>query len=74
MCGIVGFYGFENRQLLERMKKVITHRGPDDHGTYTDELVSLGLRRLSIIDLSKAGHQPKSKEEGSVWIIYKGEI
>jgi asparagine synthase (glutamine-hydrolysing) len=51
----------------------LTHRGPDDHGTYIDGPVGLGHRRLSIIDL-ETGRQPMSNEDGSIWIVFNGEI
>lgn len=73
MCGICGFVGFRDRDLLERMTHVQTHRGPDDWGVYLDGEVGLGVRRLSIIDLS-GGHQPMANEDGTVWIAYNGEI
>jgi len=56
------------------MISIIHHRGPDQGGLYTDEQISLGHRRLSIIDLSKAGNQPMSNEDGSVVLIFNGEI
>lgn len=76
MCGICGYVGDHNPPLLERMTSVITHRGPDDVGAWTDEagLCGLGHRRLSIIDLSPLGHQPMSNEDGTVWIAFNGEI
>ena len=55
MCGICGFYGMRNRPLLESMANALVHRGPDDNGFYEDDLVGLGHRRLSIIDLSPQG-------------------
>ena len=70
MCGIWGFHGFEDRNVLKRMVKILAHRGPDDNGLYTDENVSLGHTRLSIIDLSERGKQPMSNEDGTVWITY----
>lgn len=73
MCGICGFVGFEDRDLLKRMCKVIQHRGPDDSGTFTDRDISLGHQRLSIIDL-KTGHQPIHNEDESIWIVYNGEV
>ena len=73
MCGICGFYGFEDINVLKRMIKVLAHRGPDDNGFYTDENVSLGHTRLSIIDLSEKGRQPMSNEDGTIWITYNGE-
>jgi asparagine synthase (glutamine-hydrolysing) len=73
MCGITGFT-WEDKDLLRKMTDIIAYRGPDDHGYYTDSNVSLGHRRLSIIDLSQAGHQPMSNEDGSVQIVFNGEI
>jgi asparagine synthase (glutamine-hydrolysing) len=72
MCGICGVLGTEDKKLIKRMLGVLTHRGPDDRGTYFDRGVSLGHARLSIIDL-ETGHQPLSNEEDSIWIIYNGE-
>jgi asparagine synthase (glutamine-hydrolysing) len=73
MCGICGFLGFEDREVLKRMVKILAHRGPDDSGLYVDENVSLGHARLSIIDLSERGRQPMSNENGPIWIVYNGE-
>jgi len=73
MCGITGF-NFEDSNLIRKMTNQLKHRGPDDSGYYTDKYVSLGHRRLSIIDLSKRGRQPMSNEDGSVWITYNGEV
>jgi asparagine synthase (glutamine-hydrolysing) len=73
MCGICGF-NWSDEHLIERMKERLVHRGPDDHGTYVAEGISLGHRRLSIVDLSEAGRQPLSNEDGSVWITFNGEI
>lgn len=73
MCGIAGMT-WKDEALVTRMTKVIAHRGPDQDGVYTDEFVSLGHRRLSIIDLSEHGRQPMSNEDGSVWVTYNGEI
>lgn len=56
------------------MADSIAHRGPDQHDYHTDQLVSLGHRRLSIIDLSDKGKQPMCNEEGDIWIVYNGEI
>jgi asparagine synthase (glutamine-hydrolysing) len=76
MCGIVGTIGLADRELISAMKGAITHRGPDDHGTFIDEVgrVALGHRRLSIIDLSSAGHQPMSYMDERFWIVYNGEV
>jgi asparagine synthase (glutamine-hydrolysing) len=59
--------------MLQRMRDVITHRGPDDEGVYIDEQVGLGHRRLSIVDVA-AGHQPMTNEDRSLYITYNGEI
>ena len=71
MCGIVGF-NWRDKKSLEKMSRLVKHRGPDDHGIYTDEYLSLGHRRLSIIDLSKQGKQPMTKK--GYTIIFNGEI
>jgi len=60
--------------MIEKMNLALKHRGPDDQSTYMDELVTLGHRRLSIIDLSPAGRQPKCNEDESIWIVFNGEI
>jgi asparagine synthase (glutamine-hydrolysing) len=73
MCGICGFTGRDDA-LLERMKDAIRHRGPDADGSWTDGVVSLGHRRLAIVDLSESGRQPLTNEDGSVWITYNGEV
>jgi asparagine synthase (glutamine-hydrolysing) len=77
MCGIAGYItvvpSVPQRSVLERMTDALRHRGPDDSGYYQDEHASLGHRRLSIIDVA-AGHQPMANENGSVWIVYNGEI
>lgn len=73
MCGIAGF-NFENRELIDRMCSVIAHRGPDQSDSFVDQSVSLGHRRLSIIDTSVSGRQPMSNYDNSVWIVFNGEI
>jgi asparagine synthase (glutamine-hydrolysing) len=82
MCGIAGFIdlqsstslGAEQRgEVLDRMCRVISHRGPDDQGTMLEPGVALGMRRLSIIDVA-GGHQPISGENGDVTIVFNGEI
>lgn len=78
MCGICGklIFGEAGKvepSLITSMLDTIRHRGPDDHGTYFASHIGLGHRRLSIIDLS-TGHQPLSNEDGSVWIVFNGEI
>jgi asparagine synthase (glutamine-hydrolysing) len=73
MCGIAGFLGAPDPQLLRRMCDSLVHRGPDDSGYYEHRMASLAMRRLSIIDL-KTGHQPISNETGDVWVVFNGEI
>ena len=78
MCGIAGILNFDpgrsaDPNLLSRMTRALTHRGPDAEGFYTDGPVGLGHRRLSIIDLA-GGAQPMSNEDGTVWISFNGEI
>lgn len=81
MCGICGVFSYghpaaDNRDVIVRMRDRMTHRGPDAAGAWTspDGTLALGHRRLSIIDLSAAGHQPMSNEDGSLRIVYNGEI
>ena len=62
-----------DEQTARAMAAAIRHRGPDDEGFYFKENVAMGMRRLSIIDLS-TGHQPISNEDGSVWVVFNGEI
>jgi asparagine synthase (glutamine-hydrolysing) len=78
MCGICGKFMFDKEAtvspaLLRDMADAIRHRGPDDEGFYVSGQIGLGFRRLSIIDLS-GGHQPLSNEDGTVWIVFNGEI
>ncbi len=73
MCGIFGFAGFEDDALLRRMGQVIVHRGPDGEGAYTEPRFSMGMRRLSIIDL-EGGSQPIANEDGSLIVCFNGEI
>ena len=78
MCGICGKLNFDrdaaiSPALVKAMADTIQHRGPDDEGYYVSGQVGLGFRRLSIIDLS-TGHQPISNEDGTVWIVFNGEI
>ena len=73
MCGIFGFAGSPDRQLLGRMAAALVHRGPDDAGSFERPSVSLGHRRLSIIDRA-GGHQPVANEDESVWLVYNGEV
>jgi asparagine synthase (glutamine-hydrolysing) len=78
MCGIAGIVAADCLRedelvRLTRMRDVITHRGPDDAGTYCDAQAGLAHRRLSIVDLA-SGHQPLANEDGSVWVVFNGEI
>ena len=76
MCGIAGYSlkdGKAEESLVRAMCDVIRHRGPDDAGYLADGPAALGMRRLSIIDLS-TGHQPISNEDGSIWVVFNGEI
>ena len=73
MCGICGISGRPEEKAVESMVKAMHHRGPDDRGVFTDSVVSLGMSRLSIIDLSGPAHQPMSDPGKTVWIVYNGE-
>src|SRR5689334_18773353 len=78
MCGISGVYQYGSSDpvapdVLSNMLEVIRHRGPDDEGTYFDGNLAIGMRRLSIIDLS-GGKQPIFNEDGSVVVVFNGEI
>lgn len=80
MCGICGILSLGERSappdgaLVERMTDKLAHRGPNDRGTWCNERIALGSRRLSVIDLSRAGHMPMGNEDGSVQIVYNGEV
>ncbi len=79
MCGIAGQVWHDptrpiDADLLRRMSAVLRHRGPDDEGVWTAPGVGLAHRRLSIIDLSPRGHQPLANEDGTVRIVFNGEI
>src|SRR4051794_7873725 len=81
MCGIAGALGFTDEfaadaSTVRRMAQTIRHRGPDDAGEVAlgPDRVALAHRRLSIIDLSPAGHQPMASEDDGVWITYNGEV
>lgn len=73
MCGIAGFYGFENHELIKKISSQLSHRGPDGEGIYRDNKATLLNRRLAIIDL-KSGNQPIYNEDGSLVVVYNGEI
>ncbi len=76
MCGIAGYWERDGQGSVARVKSMcdqIVHRGPDDEGFHVDGGCAIGMRRLSIIDLA-TGHQPISNEDGTVWIVFNGEI
>lgn len=73
MCGIFGFNGFQDQTLLKKMGDAILHRGPDGEGSFFNDRFSMGMRRLSIIDL-EGGTQPIYNEDGSIAVCYNGEI
>ena len=75
ICGIINKTGItvEERTLIKKMNEIQRHRGPDDEGEYIEKTVALGHRRLSIFDLSAAGHQPMLYKEKYV-ISYNGEV
>lgn len=81
MCGICGIRAFDDsfacdEAVVTAMRDTMPHRGPDDAGSWADPAarVALGHRRLSIVDLSPAGHNPMPNEDGTVWITYNGEV
>jgi len=78
MCGIAVALGVGGRPIpqvvVERMASSMLHRGPDDQGIFIDGSVGMGFRRLSILDLSQAGHQPMVSEDGQLILVFNGEI
>ena len=78
MCGICGEYAFNappvDPAAVTAMRDALTHRGPDDAGLFIDDRIGLGHRRLSIVDLSPLGRQPMASADGSVVIVFNGEI
>ena len=79
MCGITGKLHFNpthpvDEGLIHRMNTLLTHRGPDSDGVWTDGSIGLGQRRLAIVDLSPTGDQPMCNEDGTIWITFNGEI
>jgi asparagine synthase (glutamine-hydrolysing) len=73
MCGIAGFTG-EHRGLIQKMTDVLAHRGPDQQGVHCGKGISLGHRRLSILDVSEHGRQPMHSPDGTVHLVFNGEI
>ncbi len=77
MCGISGYYSTNNvfsETELHAMTNAIAHRGPDAFGYFTDNVIGLGHRRLSIIDLSENANQPMHSADNRYVIVYNGEI
>lgn len=77
MCGILGLFhrvSSPRPVLADQLVANLLHRGPDDHGAYSDDHVQFGHTRLSIIDLTKAGHQPMVSHQGRYVVTYNGEI
>src|SRR5262245_59394129 len=78
MCGIFGFFGSDSAErasasVLEEMARSVFHRGPDGGGFHGDGSLGIGMRRLNIIDLA-TGSQPLANEDGTVWVVFNGEI
>jgi asparagine synthase (glutamine-hydrolysing) len=80
MCGIAGIFNYADpaapvdRRLLERMTRLLEHRGPDDEGLHVDGGLGFGNRRLAIVDVRQTGHQPMTDESSSCWLTYNGEF
>ena len=84
MCGIVGIARFGDGgsgqagrvgpEEIDAMVATLVHRGPDDGGTFVEGGIGIGMRRLSIIDVSPLGHQPMTNEDGAIVLVYNGEI
>jgi asparagine synthase (glutamine-hydrolysing) len=78
MCGIAGILRGDGAPVaaaaLQAMADALAHRGPDDEGFHRDGPLGLAHRRLSILDLTSAGHQPMSNEDGTVWLVYNGQL
>jgi len=78
MSGIAGIFNLDGENvsagLLKDMTNVLKHRGPDDEGYFIDGTIGLGHRRLSVLDLSRAGHQPMSNEDEKIWMVSDGQI
>jgi asparagine synthase (glutamine-hydrolysing) len=78
MCGISGIYGLKEvptaTEVIKKMNETLIHRGPNDGGLFVDNDIALGHRRLSIIDLSEAGHQPMQSPDKRYTLVYNGEV
>src|SRR5215468_8465298 len=77
MCGIAGLFSLRGKPVSESevqgMCDAMVHRGPNDEGYYAGSGIVLGMRRLSIIDLD-GGRQPVRNEDGTIWVVFNGEI
>ena len=78
MCGICGIFNLNGEPIphryIQTMTDALAHRGPDDEGHYIDVNIGLGHRRLAILDLTPAGHQPMANKDGTIVLVYNGEI
>jgi len=78
MCGVAGIFRAEGAPVdageLRAMAAALAHRGPDDEGFHGEDGIGLAHRRLAILDLSAAGRQPMSNEDGTVWLAYNGQL
>ena len=78
MCGIAGILNFNQRSVMhshiKNMTDALSHRGPDGEGQWIDKNIGFGHRRLAIIDLSSAGHQPMQTKDGRYILTYNGEV
>ncbi len=74
ICGILNYNGQDTGEIIKKMTAIMAHRGPDDEGTWHNNHIALGQRRLSIIDLSPAGHQPMWTADNRFVIVFNGEI
>lgn len=74
ICGILNYKGLDTGEVIKKMTGMMAHRGPDDEGTWHNNQIALGQRRLSIIDLSPAGHQPMWTADNRYVIVFNGEI
>lgn len=78
MCGICGIFNLNGEPVahrsIESMTEALAHRGPDDEGHYIDRNIALGHRRLAVLDLTPAGHQPMTSQDGAIVVVYNGEI
>src|SRR5882724_4392228 len=78
MCGIVGVLRGDGASvsdaLVRGMRDSLVHRGPDDAGLYLKGPVGLGVRRLSVLDPTPMGHQPMGNSDGTLWVVFNGEI